>query len=703
MNFDIPFKLGQCVIKPREYSLELPNGNIKVLQPKYIDVLRYLAHQYPRVVDRAELIESIWDGNFYVGEKSLTNAVWNLRSELKKFDVSCIETVRKKGYRLQIKPEFLDKEVAALTIKSSQVIKHPFYRRFAVMFTVLFTLFILVSLMSKNTESESTIEILNVVSDPGREVYPSISPDNKHLIYSWRRIGQHPNLYLKDMSNLDVSPTQLTFSEFYEGRVVWDGNGEDIYYQRKHWNYEQCDIVKLNIMTLESEILGQCTGEVDFSLAISPDSTLLAYVATGETKQTTVKLLHLEDKVQTATLYQCGSDCRYDELDVAFSPDGQHLVISRTLDEGFNEDLFLFDIEKKELEQLTVSEGDIKGLAWHPDGDRIIYSANVSGSRDAYIVSLDSKMTTKLNIPGFSYPRFIPNSQDVIFHNWRELSSLSSLSLGGDLAASPFPFMQSEYSYHSPHYSSAVNRLAFISNESGFDEIWMSNIDGTARTKLTNLSSHLTFPRWSHDGKSIAFLGPKTKSKRNTLYVLNVKTQIVRQVNSEFKQHFRPSWLIDDSGIIAAAKANNSVSLYIFPINEELPYKILDQKVTYAEQDLAGNIWFTPGRNQGLWVFNPKNINIEPKQVLNKELFRVSYKWELTEHGVYFQHDFENSHQIHFLDLKTEKVTPLVLLPIGTINRLASMTYIPSQSKIIFTQRESPKIDIKRLRHHLLR
>ena len=185
--------------------------------------------------------------------------------------------------------------------------------------------------------------------------------------------------------------------------------------------------------------------------------------------------------------------------------------------------------------------------------------------------------------------------------------------------------------------------------------------------------------------------------------MLNVKTQTVRQVSSDFKQHFRPSWLADDSGIIAAAKSDNVFSLYAFPINGDLPYKLLDRKVTYAEQDLNGNIWFSPGRNQGLWVFDPNNTSVSPHQVLNKHLFRVSYKWEVTEHGIYFIHDFENSHQIHFFDYATEIITPLVQLPMGTISRLASMTYIPNERKIVFTQRDFPKIDIKRLSHPLLK
>lgn len=705
MNLDTPFRLENCIIRPKEYLLELPDGEVKVLQPKFIEVLAYLAHQYPQIVEREELINTIWDGNFYVGEKSLNNAVWNLRNELKSTETSYIETVRKKGYRLQVKPEFLANELALLATNEKDTSNTKKHQKLTItlvaFFAVFFTTFLLYKLVFKN-ENNSVVEIISVVSEPGREVYPSISPDNNYLVYSWRRIGQRPNLFIKDMVNNKVPARQLTFSEFYEGRVVWHANGEDIYYQRKHWNYDRCEVVNLNIVTMAKKVIASCTGEVDFSLSISPDGNQLAYVVNEKAKKPTVQILNLESNVKTSVLYQCQVDCRYEDLDVEFSPDGKQLVISRTLDDGFNEDVFIYSIANGELEQLTDSEGDIKGLAWHPKGDRIVYSAIVSGSRDGYVISLKDKTTTKLNIPGFSYPRFVPESQEVLFHSWQVLSSLSSLSLDDNLATTPFPVMHSEYSYNSPHYSAQTDRLVFISNESGFEEIWTSKVDGTDRKQLTTLASHLTFPRWSHDGENIAFLGPKTKDKKNALYVLNMKTHVVRKIPSDFAQHFRPSWLIDDSGLIAAAKTNNKVSLYAFPINFKAPYILLDAKVRYAEQGNDGQVWFSPGRNGGLWRFNPNSEDISPQLVLDKDKFRVRHKWEVTEAGLYFQHDYANSHQFHFYNFENKEITPIVKLPMGTIQRLASMTYVPNQNKIVFTQLDFPKVDIKRLRHPLL-
>jgi Tol biopolymer transport system component len=453
-------------------------------------------------------------------------------------------------------------------------------------------------------------------------------------------------------------------------------------------------------MTHEQQNVGTCIGEIDFSLTISPDGKLLAYIDFDiKTAEQIVHLLNLNNG-ETSRAYQCQKACRYKDSDVEFSPDGKYLAITRTLDEGLNEEVFLLDILAKSLTSLTAIKGSIKGLSWHPKNDRIIFSAQVSDQRDGYLFDLKDKKTTKLNISGFSYPNFIPQSNDIIFHHWQVLSSLSSISLQDSVAASPFPYIQSDYSYHSSHYSSVKNKMVFISNESGFDELWMSEVDGTNRKKLTSLERHLTFPRWSHNGKHIAFLGPKKHG--NALYILDIKSNIVKKLDSNFEQHFRPSWLQDNSGVIAAVRAEQQTALYAFPITRKAPYLLLNQAVTYAEQTKDGKIWFSPDRNKGLWRFDPQQKNLQVEQILNKDLFRVSYNWELTEQGLYFQHDYAQHHQINVFDLRTKKITPVVKLPKGTLQRVSSITLIPSSNKLIFTQLEFPKVDTKRLTHPLL-
>lgn len=186
MSLNTSFKLDKCFVDPNEHVLEITDGERKILQPKFIEVLAYLAHHYPRIVERQELIDEIWDGNHYVGEKSLNNAIWNLRNELKQTGDDYIETVRKKGYRLLVKPVYLKIESDTKVKPKSK----PLWRRKGVNLGIFVAsiLLVMLSIFITFLFSPQTQEhiITTLTHEPGREVYPAVSPDNTHLIYSWR-------------------------------------------------------------------------------------------------------------------------------------------------------------------------------------------------------------------------------------------------------------------------------------------------------------------------------------------------------------------------------------------------------------------------------------------------------------------------------------------------------------------------------------
>jgi len=54
-------------------------------------------------------------------------------------------------------------------------------------------------------------------------------------------------------------------------------------------------------------------------------------------------------------------------------------------------------------------------------------------------------------------------------------------------------------------YSPDGQRIAFESNRSGHDEIWICQADGSHAAQLTALHAWAGSPRWSPDGQKIAF------------------------------------------------------------------------------------------------------------------------------------------------------------------------------------------------------
>lgn len=104
-EYSTAFSIGNCQISAFENKLFCADKAC-ILQPKFIELLTYLVACYPNAVSREQLIENVWDGNQYVGEKALTNAIWHLRKSFKELDPdnTYIETLRKNRLSLVQKP-----------------------------------------------------------------------------------------------------------------------------------------------------------------------------------------------------------------------------------------------------------------------------------------------------------------------------------------------------------------------------------------------------------------------------------------------------------------------------------------------------------------------------------------------------------------------------------------------------------------------
>jgi len=546
-----------------------------------------------------------------------------------------MDTVRKSGYRLAIQPKFIEESLTAIQRSNQKKITYRKKHNF-IAFGLMFILLIIYTNHSVKSVNNNDVSMINLTQDPGREIYPSISPNGRYLLYTWRKIGKQTDIYLKDLSHVDLPPKQLTFSDEMELKPIWSTKNNTIFYIQRAWNRSYCHVIRFNLVTLVQENIASCAAVIDGQIALSHDGKTLAYTGLGEDEDDfAIYFLDLTNKNSTPIRFSCGMDCDFIENDFAFSPNDKYLAISRSL--GVQaENIFLIDIENKHTEQLTYKETDIRGLTWHPAGEKIVYASSKSGVRQGFVVNISDKKINSLNVEGFSYPSFIRNSVDVVYHHWVNNYYISEVSLIDKTTTTPFPLLQASFDMRSPHYSPQSNQLVFVANETGFNEIWTANLDGSNRTKITNLQTNLSYPRWSHDGSKIVFSGPEKLQLSNNIYIFDTKTQAIKTLNSPFKAHFKADWSHSDNAINAITINDHNASLYQFSLESETVNLLLSGPIKYAQQDKLQKIWFTKKRNDGLWVYDPQMHDGSPTQVLNAEQFNSRYNWTLSSDGIIF-------------------------------------------------------------------
>lgn len=97
-------QIGELLIIPSEESVQFRN-QILAIKGKPFEVLAYLARHQNRIISKEELLDAIWEEPKLVTPNVIEVAINQIRQKLDKpFKLQSIETIRKRGYRLNLKP-----------------------------------------------------------------------------------------------------------------------------------------------------------------------------------------------------------------------------------------------------------------------------------------------------------------------------------------------------------------------------------------------------------------------------------------------------------------------------------------------------------------------------------------------------------------------------------------------------------------------
>jgi serine/threonine-protein kinase len=253
-------------------------------------------------------------------------------------------------------------------------------------------------------------------------------------------------------------------------------------------------------------------GQFDFSPAPFGHGTFVYAAGKGLTQTWSVEWLDSTGK--TAPLLQA----RGVYAGVRFSPDGRRLAFQRD-----GRDIYVYDFERDTTTRLTFT-GNAVTPVWAPDGRHIAYRSVSNGSVLLWIRSDGAGEPQRLfetretAIPWSISPdgrhlAYMATGTDPGFDIWTLPLDLSDPDR--PKAGAPEPFLRDPGNEYVPRFSPDGRWIAYRSNESGNDEVYVRPFGPAASSgsggKWQISTGGGNYPIWSNNGRELFYESPENR------------------------------------------------------------------------------------------------------------------------------------------------------------------------------------------------
>jgi Tol biopolymer transport system component len=199
-----------------------------------------------------------------------------------------------------------------------------------------------------------------------------------------------------------------------------------------------------------------------------------------------------------------------DYWNVALAPDERRAAVALQTGTPENRDIWLIDLARSVSSRLTVDPANEVLPTWSPDGAHIVFSSNRAATGIYRKASSGSGQEELLMKADEGTAQVIDWSRDgrflIYFGTYPKNGfDLWILPLAGD--KKPFPFLQTGFNEDNGAFAPDVKWIAYTSNESGRDEVYVQPFPATGGRYQISKSGG-TQPLWRGDGRELFFLTP---------------------------------------------------------------------------------------------------------------------------------------------------------------------------------------------------
>jgi TolB protein len=262
--------------------------------------------------------------------------------------------------------------------------------------------------------------------------------------------------------------------------------------------------------------------------------------------------------------------------------------VSFIRDYSGKQEVWVMDVDGKDMKQLT-NNGSINALpAWSPTGGMIAYTSWKDRNPDLYVYNLRTGKSKKISsLPGLNTgAAWSPDGRRIAFSASRGKSSMDIYTINAD-GTGLMQLTKAKWGERnlSPTWSPNGREIAFVSTRFSSPQIFKMGADGSNPQRLTTAGNYNQAPRWSPRGDFILFTG---RDERNVfdLFLVSPTTREIKRLTQNQGSNIEATWSPNGRNVIFSSTRNGVPKLFIMTHEGKHP-----QQLTFAPGQFLTPSW----------------------------------------------------------------------------------------------------------------
>jgi serine/threonine protein kinase len=340
-------------------------------------------------------------------------------------------------------------------------------------------------------------------------------------------------------------PLQLTSDEGDKEVDSFSSDGGEIYYRRTLGQFEAWAVP-----TLGGSPRRVVSG---FGLTPAPDGNSIFYLK-GDNQN-----IFRADKsgLGEETVYTF-NPAENQPLGMLSYPDGKALLVAARKVAVGKVWLYKVTLSPRSADDLGEAPGVISG--WSEPGKSVLLSRTVNGLTNIWKYSLTERTLAQITFgPGpDESPMLDPTGKGIYYVNGKSSGTLVAYHVRSKESAEIVPENATQ-----PTISPDGKRLMYITlPEKGRSELWVSDIDGSNKTKLAS-APDLSTGGWFADGSKLGFTENDSAADQAHAYVVGADGSGLRQIPVPARLAVMVLWAVDGNSVYVSGSPKSSPSTFV--------------------------------------------------------------------------------------------------------------------------------------------